>query len=63
MSEKGHRAIVRKVTPTRTVLHENSHGIQAVRLDYTKRSKVIYGKDKHVFISYSFDKVSPAYES
>lgn len=63
MSERVHRVTVRKVTPIRTVLHENSHGIQAIRLDYTKHSKVIYVKDKYVFNSYIFDKVSPIYES
>lgn len=63
MSEKVHRVTVRKVAPTRTILHENIHGIQAVRIDYAKRSKVIYVKDNFIFRAYSFNKVSPAYES
>ena len=63
MSEKGHCVTVKKVSPKRTVLHENSYGIQAVRIDYAKRSKVIYEKEKCVFISYRFDKVTPVYES
>ena len=49
MSERVHRVAVRKVAPIRTVLHENSRGIQAVRLDYTKRSKVIFVKENYVF--------------
>ena len=63
MSEKVHRVTVRKAAPTRTVLHENSRGIQAVRLDYTKKSKVIFVKENDVFRSYSFNKVTPVYES
>ena len=63
MSEKNHRVAVRKAAPTRTVLHENSRGVQAVRLDYTKRSRVIIGKENYVFMSYSFNKVTPVYES
>lgn len=63
MSEKVHRVAVRKAAPTRTVLHENSRGIQAVRLDYTKRSKVIFVKENFVFRSYGFNKVTPVYES
>lgn len=63
MSERVHRVAVRKVAPIRTVLHENSRGIQAVRLDYTKRSKVIFVKENYAFRAYSFNRVTPAYES
>lgn len=63
MSGKPQRVVVQKIKPSKSIVHENSFGIQAIRYDYKNSSRVDYVKEGFKFRSYFFDKVTPVYES